>query len=589
MVAIALIFSTQSASYAQFSLPEGMTQPSSGSPPSGVTRYGSIEVAAVQSPLNGRLLFQLASPTVYDRSSGHDNDKLAVEKRAEEVEARLLRAIHRPMDPETLDVRVSRLNNVPIIAATDAQYARPLILVSVTDEDADYAGKPVEELAIEWEGILEAELKTELQEFSNEAVLNSVERAARLGFALIVFTGIVLLLRYGISLRQKVLRRRKRELKERKAPTVPLDPQHTRLRASEEVLEHHRTQFLEGVNQVFTLDRRLALLSLAQWLLFWAIVLSWYIGLFQLFQQIPQLTRYSFAILGKPIQLLAIWLFTGLAIRISRRLIDQVKLTWQDNEFMGLGDVHRRKLRTSTITGAAKGLATVVIAGTGLLWGLRTLGIPTGSVLAIGGLAGLAISFGSQSLVKDLVNGCLILAEDQFAIGDVIDLGHVSGLVEDLNLRVTQLRSADGELITIPNSAIMEVKNLTRTWSRVNFSIDVAYQTDPAKALSVLQEVAQTFYDDPEWHDKMLHSPDVLGIDNLSHNGMTITTWIQTVPSQQWAVGREFRFRVRQALELHGIEIGIPQQTYYTVEPSRNGNSHNDQPSKDIKPSEMKG
>jgi small conductance mechanosensitive channel len=91
----------------------------------------------------------------------------------------------------------------------------------------------------------------------------------------------------------------------------------------------------------------------------------------------------------------------------------------------------------------------------------------------------LAISFGSQSLVKDLVNGFLILAEDQFAIGDVIDVGSAAGLVENLNLRVTQLRSSDGELVTIPNSAITQVKNLTRSWSRVAFSIDVAYQTDP--------------------------------------------------------------------------------------------------------------
>jgi small conductance mechanosensitive channel len=183
-------------------------------------------------------------------------------------------------------------------------------------------------------------------------------------------------------------------------------------------------------------------------------------------------------------------------------------------------------------------------------------------VLAIGGLLGLAVSFGSQSLVKDLVNGVLILAEDQYAIGDVIDLGRASGLVENLGLRITQLRSADGELITIPNSAITEVKNLTRSWSRVNFRIDVAYQADPEKALSILREVVQGLYDDPAWHGKIPAPPEVLGIDSLSHSGMTITTWIQTVPLEQWSVGREFRLRVRKALEANGIEIGTPRQTY---------------------------
>ncbi len=215
----------------------------------------------------------------------------------------------------------------------------------------------------------------------------------------------------------------------------------------------------------------------------------------------------------------------------------------------------------------------MLIAITGLLLGLKVLGISMGSVLAIGGLLGLAVSFGSQSLVKDVVNGILILTEDQYAIGDVIDLGRASGLVENLTLRITQLRGDDGELITIPNSTITEVKNLTRSWSRVNFKIDVAYQADPEKALSLLREVAQELYDDPAWHDKILATPKVLGIDSVSHSGMTITTWIQTVPLEQWSVGREFRLRVRKALEANGIEIGTPQQTY--VLESSQGNPAN--------------
>lgn len=139
----------------------------------------------------------------------------------------------------------------------------------------------------------------------------------------------------------------------------------------------------------------------------------------------------------------------------------------------------------------------------------------------------------------------VILAEDQFAIGDVIDTGTASGLVENLNLRVTQVRSVDGELITIPNSNITQVKNLTRNWSRVAFSINVAYQTNPDEALAVLRDVAQKLYEDPDWHDKILAEPKVLGIDSVSHTGITITTWIQTEPAQQWMVGREFRLRYK--------------------------------------------
>jgi small conductance mechanosensitive channel len=158
------------------------------------------------------------------------------------------------------------------------------------------------------------------------------------------------------------------------------------------------------------------------------------------------------------------------------------------------------------------------------------------------------------------VNGFFILAEDQYAVGDVISVGSAAGLVEDLNMRVTQIRNPDGELITIPNSTITQVKNLTRSWSRVAFQIDVAYQTDPKLALGVLQDLSAKFYTDPEWHDQMVAEPEVLGIDSVTHSGMTITVWIRTQPAQQWAVGREFRLRVREAMEAHGIEIGMPQQ-----------------------------
>jgi small conductance mechanosensitive channel len=106
------------------------------------------------------------------------------------------------------------------------------------------------------------------------------------------------------------------------------------------------------------------------------------------------------------------------------------------------------------------------------------------------------------------------------------------------------------------------VKNLTRSWSRANFSVDVAYQTDPVKAINVLRKVGDDLYEDPEWHEKILATPEVLGIDNLSHGGMTITIWIQTAPAQQWSVGRELRFRVRQALEKNRIEIGVPRQIF---------------------------
>lgn len=548
-------------SYAQLNLPDSFGTKSSLAPPTGVSRYGSIEVATVRSPIDGRDLLVIASPTVYDRG---DREKQtlnpAVETRAKEVEARLFRAIVRPMDRKTLQVEVSRLNNVTIIDARDKQFTRPLVLVSVTEEDADYHGQPIDELAQEWRAILDLELQRGLQRFSVEELFRSLGRTSQTLLALLTFATIVILIKYGLSLSQKRLRRRKQEITEHQSLDRSVTPEQSPPPTTDrETQSEARNIFLQRLQQTLSLDRRLGFLNFVQWLLFWLLIVGFYLAIYRIFRQIPLLARYSSAIAGKPIELLSIWFLTGLGLRLSGQIIDRLKRTWQEHEFLSLGDAQRRMVRASTIAGATKGLTTVIILSMGILAALNILGVPTGSVLAIGGLLGLAISFGSQSLVKDLVNGCLILAEDQFAVGDVIDLGEVSGLVENLNLRVTQIRSADGELITVPNSAITEVKNLTRTWSRVNFTIDVAYQTDPEKALDVLRQVCQNFYNDPNWHDKAIAPPDVLGIDSISHRGMTISIWIQTLPAQQWAVGREFRLRVRQALEANGIEIGVPR------------------------------
>lgn len=561
VLALGLVMTCSLQSAAQFPLPEVIGQGRDSNPPDEVTRYGSIEVAPVNSPLYGKELFLLASPTVYDRSLNASTVGIAVERRAEEVSERLWRAIERPMNPETLEITVSRLNNVTIINAKDDWYTRPLTLVSVTGVDADYNGRPIDALAEEWRDVLEQELKESFKIYSEETIEKILRKVFQIGLGLVVTTALLGGLKYGIGRYQQVLRRHKQALRDSQTSSPSADPQqHTPQELQEDNLLQQRTRFLTRLKQTINLDRQMWLLETAQWLLFWLGIVAWYVGVFGLVKGTPILTRFTSDVLGIPILLLAVWFVTSLALRISHRLIDGLTAIWQENDFRYLGDAQRRELRVSSIAGASKGLITVLIVGIGILVGLSLLGISTRSVLAIGGLLGLAISFGSQSLVKDLVNGCLILAEDQFAIGDVINLGHVSGLVENLNLRVTQLRGVDGALVTIPNSMITEVKNLTRTWSRVNHSIDIAYQTNPEQAIRVLRIVAQSFYDDPDWCDKMLAPPDVLGIDSVSHQGMTITTWIQTAPAQQWAVGREFRFRVRQALEENGIEIGVPQQ-----------------------------
>jgi len=572
VLSLGIGLSTGQPSQAQFSLPEGFGQSDPVGPPSQVTRYGNLETIEVKSPLSAGKLFIIASPTVYDRSPSALGNRQTVEQRAEEIGARLLILLNRPMNPETLGFDVSQINSIKVIRAQDDRFTQPLVLMSVTELDAQFNGLPVDQLAEQWRSILEQELRTGLKNLPQAR-----KRVRQILLWLVLLTSIVVGLKYSLSQRQKQLRRQKQTITATQAST-PLNPLSAEMPPTllEDQLTQKRSHFLQLLPQFFSLDRQLSALDLAQWLLFWLLILAWYGGFIWVATVSFYLVTHQFRIFVQvPLQLLTAWFFTGLLIRISRHLIDQFIASWKGadlSDFINLGDVQRRQLRASTIAGATKGLLTVVILTLGLLWALEILGLPTASTVAILGVLALTLSFGARRLIEDLVNGFLILAEDQFAIGDVIDLGSVSGLVENLNLRVTQLRNSRGELITIPNSKINEVKNLTRGWSRVDFSIDVDYQTDPDQALAVLKGVAQGVYHDPAWHDKIVIEPTVLGIDSLSHRGMTITLWIQTEPAQQWAVGREFRLRVRRALAENGIEIGIPRQQTYAPEVSITNN-----------------
>ena len=181
------------------------------------------------------------------------------------------------------------------------------------------------------------------------------------------------------------------------------------------------------------------------------------------------------------------------------------------------------------------------------------------SVLAGAGLIAVAVAFLSRSLLEDVISGIMILCTDRYALGDVVDLGGgMSGSVEDINLFITSLRNLDGQLIAIPNRKIEFVINNTKNWSRVNFTIRIAWNEDINKSIEVMTQVAARMQSEPEWGEKFLEPAEILGVDEVSNEGILVHLLIKTQPSQQWSVGREFRLRVKQALDEAGISVGIP-------------------------------
>jgi small-conductance mechanosensitive channel len=262
-----------------------------------------------------------------------------------------------------------------------------------------------------------------------------------------------------------------------------------------------------------------------------------------------------------PIALVVIIVGVYVATRFTYALIDRFTSTLISSGVLLNTEASRRmELRVSTFSGVTKSIITGIWLVVGILLSLLSLGIDIVPLLAGAGLIGVAVSLASQSLIKDAINGFLIIFEDQYALGDVIAVGDVGGLVENLNLRITQLRDAEGRLITIPNSEIKVVANLSSRWSRADLTIPVAYENNIDDAMELIKQVGWEMNQDPLWKRQILEMPQVLGIDNFGDRGLMIRVWIKTLPLKQWEVGREFRRRLKIAFDQAGFSIPVPQQ-----------------------------
>jgi moderate conductance mechanosensitive channel len=206
----------------------------------------------------------------------------------------------------------------------------------------------------------------------------------------------------------------------------------------------------------------------------------------------------------------------------------------------------------------------VIIAG---LMILRSFGLDIGPAVAGLGVVGVAVGFGAQHLVRDYLNGALILIENQFSKGDVIRAAGVAGTVEDFSLRRTTLRDLDGVVHTVPNGEISVASNLTRVWSRINQDVVVAYGTDIDEATRVVDEVGQEMANDPDWKRRVLEAPRVDRVAALGEYGVTLKILGTVRAPDQWAAAGEFRKRLLAAFKEHDIEIPRPQRVVLAREP----------------------
>ena len=286
---------------------------------------------------------------------------------------------------------------------------------------------------------------------------------------------------------------------------------------------------------------------------------------------------WIFMVLKDPIMLGLVALGTYVVIRLSYVLIDRSTSVLVNNTLMlTVEDSLRLQLRVATISGVTKSIATLSGFTIGFLVALSVLNVNIIPILTGASLIGVGISLASQNLIKDAINGFLIILEDQYAIGDVINVGTFGGMVENLNLRITQLRDSEGRLITIPNSEIKTVANLSSRWSRADLNIPVAYNTDIDAALKLINSVGLGMDGEAQWEDQILEPPQVLGVEQFSDRDLMIRVWIKTQPLKQWEVAREYRRRVKIAFDKAGIDIPLPQQSLWLNEPIELSRAYND-------------
>ncbi len=250
-----------------------------------------------------------------------------------------------------------------------------------------------------------------------------------------------------------------------------------------------------------------------------------------------------------------------LLIRLFHMVADRIlRLMASGDESM----ISEREKRARTLASFLRTMGTTLVVIVGAMMALREIGLDITPLLAGAGVVGLAIGFGAQSLIKDIIAGFFVLMEDQFHVGDVIQAAGVSGQVERMTLRMTIVRDLQGTVHFIPNGEIKVVSNLTKEWSRAVLEVSVDYAEDVDRVAGVLADVGRGLAQDGTFGKLVLEPAQVLGVESLSDSQVTIRMMVKTVPLKQWDVARELRRRIKARFDQEGIRTPHPQRVILT-------------------------
>ncbi len=283
-------------------------------------------------------------------------------------------------------------------------------------------------------------------------------------------------------------------------------------------------------------------------------------------------------VIGKPLAILGLVLIGLFARWLIHRMIDRVVRRAEDGVLPGrmgrmsrghtavgaalrLGESNaatRRVQRARTMGSLLKSITSGVVFTVIVIMAISELGYDVAPLIAGAGILGVALGFGAQSLVKDFLSGIFMMFEDQYGVGDVVDVGEASGTIEAVSLRVTRLRDVDGTVWYVRNGEILRVGNMSQNWARTVLDVGVAYSEDLARVRRVLMEVAHDVWEDEEFKGLIIEEPEVWGVEALTPDGVTVRVTLKTAPMEQWAVAREMRQRIKFRFDHEGIELAQP-------------------------------
>src|ERR1700712_710154 len=289
-------------------------------------------------------------------------------------------------------------------------------------------------------------------------------------------------------------------------------------------------------------------------------------------------------LIGKPLAIVVIIVGAVLVRWVASKAIDRVVRRAESAPLLGAKhEFNRRAQRARSLGALLKSITTTVVFGIAFVMALSELGLNVAPILASAGVLGLAIGFGAQNLVKDFLSGVMMMVEDQYGVGDEVDLGEAIGTVEHVALRVTRVRDVDGTVWYVRNGEILRVGNASQNWARTVLDISVSYSEDLARVREVLADVAHSLWEDEDYKDIIIEEPEVWGVQNLAPDAVIVRVTLKTAPMQQWMVAREMRERIKARFDHEGIVMPLPQRVVWQRD--HGGSAAQDAPSSPPAPS----